>query len=83
MAKPRLAVADLELERTVGPADEGCDRFPEEDMHNEIVEIGAANGEKDMPGQELLNHHRGADGALRPGDGNKGKDQSEDQEFPP
>ena len=48
--------ADLELKGAVGPADVGRGEPPEEDVADEVVEIAHADGEEDVPGQQLLDH---------------------------
>jgi len=46
--KAQARHADLELERAVGPTDEGRRHLPEEDMKDEIAEVSHAEGEKDV-----------------------------------
>ena len=67
-AKSQAGRADLELERTIRPADESRRHLAKEDVEHEIVEIGHANGPEDEPRQELLDRHGLAHRPRRAGD---------------
>ncbi|NEI72039.1 hypothetical protein GR212_20865 [Rhizobium lusitanum] len=50
--------SDLELERTVGPADETRGHLAEEHMHDKVVEIVDTDAEEYVPGEELFHDER-------------------------
>lgn len=79
-ANPRLGGAHLELEGTVGPADECGRHAAEKDMEDEIDEKHDSDIEKYVPGEEFLDDETEADRSRYPGDRCKGENQTKDEE---
>ena len=52
--KAQARVADLGLERAVGPTDEAGGQLAEEDVHDEIVEKADRDREQNEVGEQLL-----------------------------
>src|SRR3954466_3333528 len=55
--KTEAGKAHLQLERTVGPPDEGCGRFPEEYVQDEVIEIRDRDRKQQEIGEERLDGH--------------------------
>ena len=73
-------VADLGLERAVGPADEARRHLAEEDVEDEVVEVAEADREQDEVGEQLLRHVGAREAVRLAGDGDRRRDQPQDEE---
>src|SRR5258708_7554444 len=73
-------MASRRPERAVGPAYESRRHLPEEDMKDEIVEVGDAQREKDVPGNQLLDDDGGVPRRRRAGNRDQRDAQPDDEE---
>jgi hypothetical protein len=71
---------DFELERTVGPTDEGSGHLAEEDVHDKIIEVIDPDTEEYVPGEELFDDDCPVETACRSRNSDQRDDQSDQKE---